>query len=172
MSADLLVIAQYATGSVLVLGAGLKSLIPARQDVIGVLLPVWLVVPARRILSLVEAGLGLSLLLGICLPGSLWATAMLTFVILAGTVALVVLGMQGTPCGCFGGLIDTPVGWPLLARNLLLVIISCLALASSGTGGLPHLLVGTLLGAGIALAPSLLMLGRFWAAPTPIWEDR
>lgn len=73
-----------------------------------------------RVLPWVEVLLGTLMVGGLLMPWTAYATSGL-LVAFAGVVSLVMIrGLRGVRCGCFGALGSQDVGWAVLARNLVL----------------------------------------------------
>ena len=86
------------------------------------LLPQPLVSPASTVLPIAEMAVGSALLMGLT-PAPVLA-AMLLLALFAGAMAINILrGRRHIHCGCGRPELHQALGWPLVARNLLLVAL-------------------------------------------------
>jgi uncharacterized membrane protein YphA (DoxX/SURF4 family) len=117
------------------------------------LLPEPFVRPVTRTLPILEIGAGLLLLVPATrASGALLAMALLSVFALAMAINLA-RGRREIDCGCFLGRQKERIGWPLVARNLVLVALAA-PLAAVEPASSPGLLDGftVVLAAGSLLA--------------------
>ncbi|MEA3389972.1 MauE/DoxX family redox-associated membrane protein [Sphingobium sp. CCH11-B1] len=124
------------------------------------LLPSALVAPAATILPLAEIAIGATLIAGFTtVPVVL---AMLLLALFAGAMAInIARGRDHIDCGCGRSDLRHPIGWPLVARNLLLIALVALRLGPA----LPFsaLDIGTAAVGGLALFLAYHLLGHILA---------
>jgi len=85
------------------------------------ILPDFLTEKLAPVLPVIEIILGISLLLGIALPVSAAASVLLLTVFVAAMLINILRGRKGIPCGCFGSLGGTKIGWVPVGRNAMLI---------------------------------------------------
>lgn len=108
-----------------------------------------LIMPAAKLLPVVEVAIGGALIAGLA-PLSLVA-AMLLLMLFAGAMAINIRrGRSHIDCGCGHGALRHPIGWPLVIRNLLLAALLLPGLLSAPV--LSRMDSASALGAGVAIA--------------------
>ncbi len=113
------------------------------------LLPRRLIVPAARLLPVVEVATGAALLIGVRpLPQLLGITLLLLF---AAAMAInIARGRGHIDCGCGHGALRHAIGWPLVIRNGALAALLALRLPTPPAFGAIDL--ATAFAAGVAIA--------------------
>lgn len=129
------------------------------------LLPYRLIGPAAMALPLVESATGLALLAGFG-PLPVLA-AMLLLMLFAGAMAINILRGRGhIDCGCGHGALRHAIGWPLVARNLILAALLLPAIALPGPLAATDMASALAAGLAILLLSSLFQsLGALAASP-------
>lgn len=97
------------------------------------LLPQVLMRPVGRALPVVEAGLGVLLLLGVLVDLAAWSAAGL-LTILAGAIGLNLLRGRRIDCGCIGIAEHAKISWSLVVRNLVLATSGVVLATGPPTG--------------------------------------
>ena len=115
--------------------AGLAKLV-ARDTFAGVvanyrLLPEWLVTPTAVVLPCVEIAVAIGLLFAATRPGAALVALVLLLLFAAAMAINLLRGRRDIDCGCAIGRLRERIGWPLVARNLMLAVIA--VLLASGT---------------------------------------
>jgi len=113
------------------------------------LLPRRLILPAARLLPVVEVATGAALLIGLRpLPTVVGIALLLLF---AGAMAInIARGRGHIDCGCGHGALRHPIGWPLVARNAALATLLALRLPAPPV--FSAIDIATAFAAGVAIA--------------------
>lgn len=113
------------------------------------LLPRRLILPAARLLPVVEVATGAALLIGLRPLPQLLAIALL--LLFAAAMAINIgRGRGHIDCGCGHGALRHPIGWPLVIRNGALAALLATRLPTPPTFGMIDIV--TALAAGVAIA--------------------
>jgi uncharacterized membrane protein len=136
------------------------------------LLPEAAVRPVAHALPVVEVVAAVCLLVPASRP---LAAAVVVLLLLAFAAAMAVnlrRGRDHIDCGCFVSLLRQRIGWPLVARNLVMALAGSVLVAGDGAGREPAGLDWLTVGAGTASALLLYAaVGRlFGLAPPPRLE--
>lgn len=119
------------------------------------LLPAWLVRPAALALPPAELAAALGLLVPAARPAAAGLAVLLLLLFAVAMAVNIARGRREIDCGCFVGLLRQRVGWPLVARNLLLAGLGLPLAMADGGGRAMNGLDGLTVAAGTA---SLLLL--------------
>ncbi len=113
------------------------------------LLPRRLILPAARLLPVVEVATGAALLIGLRPLPQLLAIALL--LLFAAAMAINIgRGRGHIDCGCGHGALRHPIGWPLVIRNGALAALLAMRLPTPPAFGMID--IATALAAGVAIA--------------------
>ncbi|CAN5384593.1 hypothetical protein BH10PSE13_BH10PSE13_10960 [soil metagenome] len=129
------------------------------------LLPQRLVAPVSAMLPIAEMAVGAALLVGFT-PAPVLA-AMLLLGLFAGAMAINILrGRRHIHCGCGRAELQQSLGWPLVARNLLLIALIVPRLGVTQPLGLAEIVMAAAGGLLLFLAYTLLhSIGALIASP-------
>ena len=90
------------------------------------LLPDRLVTPVALVLPGLEIAVALGLLLPATRPPAALGACLLLLLFAAAMAVNLLRGRSDIDCGCAIGLLRERIGWPLVARNLLLAVVALL----------------------------------------------
>lgn len=127
------------------------------------ILPAALVAPFARVLPFVELAAAALVLV----PATVAAGAVLAALLLAAFAAAMAVnilrGRTDIDCGCFLGALPRRIGWPLVVRNLLLVLGSLALLLPVAPRALVWL-------DAVSVAGALVVVGASYAATSRMFE--
>ncbi|MCA9833613.1 MAG: redoxin domain-containing protein [Thermomicrobiales bacterium] len=152
---DIIILAArvIVAGVFLLSGAGkLADRAGSQQAVRDFGVPNVLVPAIAMLLPVVELGIAIALIPNRTMMWGAWAALLLLGLFIVGIVLNMAQGRR-PDCHCFGQLHSEPIGWPTIARNLLLMLLTLVILG--GSSGLENLRD---IDAGVQPTPALVWL--------------